>query len=502
MNFIKSYKFIGISSLLGSLYVFRNRKGILQSKEFPTYTRREVMNHRTKDEKIWITYKDGVYDITDWVSVHPGGEEKIMMGAGGALEPFWEMYDFHKNKDIYDILEKYRVGNLDKKDILDPKDIPNFDSLKKDKITRSELLKVHSRFPFCAESPSDQLVENFYTPESLFFVRNHYGIPDAVDVKKYKVKLFSSVGKEKEINLSLDDLKKKYKKNTIDSIVMCTGNRRSHMSEETGMKAKGLEWHVGAISNGKWSGVLVRDVLRDLGYNENNAKGLHLIATGMDKDFQGKNFNISIPLEVALDKENNVMLAYEYNDSDIPFEHGYPLRLIVPGYVGVRNAKWLKSIEIADHESTHPSHTRDYRIVPKGVDWDKADFSKLAPVYKLVTNSVIVQPKDGESLKDSFKIKGWALGYQGSKLAKIELSFDEGKTWVPVDKVQFHEQGGKVYGWTLWEYDYQGKDKGTKSIWVRAEDSMGNKQPLTSDEIWNVRGLMNNAVHKVKINLI
>jgi sulfite oxidase len=499
MNFIKNYKFIGISTLLGSMYLYR-RSNVVRSKEFPTYSRRQVMDHRTKEDRIWITYKDGVYDITDWVPVHPGGEEKVMMGAGGALEPFWEMYDFHKHKDVYEILQKYRIGNLDKKDIMDPKDIPNFDSLKKDKITRSELLIPHTRFPFCAEAPSDKLVDNFYTPESLFFIRNHYGIPEQIDVKDYKLKIFSDIN-GKEVKLSIDDLKKKYSRKTIDSIVMCTGNRRSHMNEESG-KTRGLEWNVGAISNGKWTGVLLRDVLTDNGFNESNIKGLHLIATGMDKDFQGKNFNISIPLETVFDRENNVMLAFSYNDGDIPFEHGYPLRLIVPGYVGVRNAKWLKSLEIADHESPGPSHQRDYKIVPKGVEWDKADFSKLAPVYKLVINSAIVEPKNGSSLSQPFKIRGWAMGYQGSKLRKIELSFDEGKTWCPVDKMQFHEEDGKVYGWTIWEYNYELKDKGAKSIWVRAEDSMGNIQPLTSDDIWNVRGLMNNAVHKVKINLI
>jgi sulfite oxidase len=501
MNFIKSYKFIGISSIMGSLYLYR-KVNVLRAKEFPTYTRREVMDHRTKEGRIWITYKDGVYDVTDWVPVHPGGEDKIMMGAGGALEPFWEMYDFHKHKDVLEILEKYRIGNLNKKDILDPKDIPNFDALKKDKITRSEYLLQLSRFPYCAEAPGNKLVENFYTPESLFFVRNHFGIPDAIDVKNYKVKIFSKVDKDKEINLSIDNLKNKYKKVSVDTIIMCTGNRRSNMNEETGNKTRGLEWTIGAMSNGKWSGVLLRDVLKDLGYNDNNVKGLHIIATGMDKDFQGINYNISIPLEVALDKENKVLLAYEYNNGEIPFEHGYPLRLIIPGYVGVRNAKWLKSVEVADHESTSHSHKVDYRIVPKGIEWDKADFPNLAPVYKLIVNSAIVQPTKGETLRGDFKIKGYAMGYLGAKLNKIELSFDEGKTWVHVDKMQYNEQDGKVYGWTLWEYDYHGKDKGSKSIWARAEDSMGNKQPLSSDEIWNVRGLMNNAIHKININLV
>lgn len=77
-----------------------------------------MSKHRTIENRVWVSYKDGVYDITDFLKSHPGGSDKLMMVAGGAIEPFWELYSFHKRKDIFDMLNKYKVGDLDPKDIL------------------------------------------------------------------------------------------------------------------------------------------------------------------------------------------------------------------------------------------------------------------------------------------------------------------------------------------------------------------------------------------------
>lgn len=135
MNFIRNNKFIVTSTtLLGTLFLYNNKRFKMYSSSLPTYTRKDVMQHRDKETRIWIAYKDGVYDITDFISKHPGGEQKIMMGAGGALEPFWAMYAFNKKDGIENILEKYTIGDLDPKEI-----IPKLDSLKIEKISRSEL---------------------------------------------------------------------------------------------------------------------------------------------------------------------------------------------------------------------------------------------------------------------------------------------------------------------------------------------------------------------------
>lgn len=77
----------------------------------PLYTLEEVSKHATKEDRIWVTYKDGVYDITDFVEDHPGGDV-IMMAAGGAVDPFWMMYGVHKQPEILELLESFRIGNF------------------------------------------------------------------------------------------------------------------------------------------------------------------------------------------------------------------------------------------------------------------------------------------------------------------------------------------------------------------------------------------------------
>ena len=95
----------------------------------------------------------------------------------------------------------------------------------------------------------------------------------------------------------------------------------------------------------------MRDLLLDMGFTVESLKDKHLIAESMDVDVQGKNFQISIPMDMVIDPLNEVILAYEMNGTDIPIEHGYPLRLVVPGTVGVRNAKWVKSLIVSDNEA-------------------------------------------------------------------------------------------------------------------------------------------------------
>lgn len=476
----------------------------IDKKNLRTITRREVSGHYTHENKIWVTYKDGVYDITDFIKVHPGGESKLMMAAGGAIEPFWEQYSFHKKGEVEKILENYRIGNLDPKDIIDPKDLPNFDQLKKDEIKRSPYLIPLQTFPYCADCPAERLVQDFYTKEENFFIRNHNTVPHIDDMKDYKFKIYDT-RTDKKIKLTVEDLKRNYNPKTVECIIMCTGNRRSQIDKPG--PTKGLPWNVGAIGNGKWKGVSVRELLEDLGYNKENSKGLHLISKGMDKDFQSVHYETSIPLELVFDSTNEIIVAYNYNDGKIPHEHGYPLRLIVPGVVGVRNVKWLKSLEVSENESQSTFQQRDYKMIPWGVDWEKVDLKTLKPLMFHKLNSVICEPHNGASVhpeNGSVHLKGWAIGEYGSVLKKIEVSMDNGRTWENVNVLKRNiNDKGKSYGWTIWEHDIKVKDQEKKiEIWVRAEDVEGKVQPQSCEQIWNIRGLMNNSIHKVNFNLI
>ena len=87
------------------------------------------MRQAREHKKVWVTFKDGVYDLTQFAKNHPGGSDKLLMAAGGPIEPFWEMYPFHKVETIYSVLAEFKVGQLHPDDILDPKDLPDFKDL-------------------------------------------------------------------------------------------------------------------------------------------------------------------------------------------------------------------------------------------------------------------------------------------------------------------------------------------------------------------------------------
>jgi sulfite oxidase len=111
--------------------------------------------------------------------------------------------------------------------------------------------------------------------------------------------------------------------------------------KEVSKDVQGNDWYVAAIGNAVFTGVRVSELLQELGFKLEDLKDKHLIAESMDADIQGKCFEVSIPMSMVIDPRNEIILAYQMNGEDIPIEHGYPLRLVVPGVVGVRNAKWV-----------------------------------------------------------------------------------------------------------------------------------------------------------------
>ena len=512
-----------LSTLLLSSFLISKKRyySQLYCKDYTTiYTRKQVQEHYNNDTRIWVTFQDGVYDITDFIKIHPGGEKKILMAAGGAIEPFWAMYSFHNEDAVKKLLYEYRIGTLQEKDRLKPSDIPDYSFMKNEDIDkRSKSLIKYLAFPYCGEPRETELSEYFYTPNDLFFVRNHNHIPEFNEyLNKSTYKLEFILPKENDDDeeedpsfiISLNDLLKDFTKKSRTTIMACAGNRRNQL-EYKGEKTKGIQWKC-AIANGVWEGVLLRDLIdfyiRKTGRHDilKNIDSYHLIANGNDTDFQNENYSISIPLKSAYEQG---MLASEYNGSEIPIDHGYPLRLVIPGFVGVRNVKWVKTLKISKEESQGNYQQKDYKII-KEHSFENVDLSKLKPVNTWEVNSAILNPCDNSNIIkdniDDLEIKGWAIGSNGVDIFKIELSFDEGKTWTQVDNTLSEEnEDGKVHGWTLWKHKInkeQIKNINNLSILVKATDLLGNEQKKTIDEAWNFRGIMNNSYHKIKINLI
>ncbi len=179
--------------------------------DLPTYTDSDIQVHNSAATRIWVSFGQGVYDITEFIESHPGGN-KILMSAGASIEPFWEIYPVHNNPEVFAILERHRIGNLkptenprkDQHQTVDP-----FQSDPK----RHALLKVLSAKPFNAETPPAFSVENPITPNELHFKRNHLPVPQ-VDLEQFQLTLTDSITNETK-TLSLDDIKTKFPIHTI-----------------------------------------------------------------------------------------------------------------------------------------------------------------------------------------------------------------------------------------------------------------------------------------------
>lgn len=187
-----------------------------------------------------------------------------MWGAGKQLESFWDHFPVHKKKDVLEILEAYRIGNL-KVDELKKPATSTVDAFANDP-KRSPLLTVLTQRPFNAETPKSVSADNLVTSNELFFVRNHLPVPQ-IDPAKYRLEIVTTAAKNtkaRTVSLSLDEIRSaKLPIHTIPVTLQCSGNKRRFMNEVE--PVQGLMWDVNAISNAEWTGVLLKDLLDHFG---------------------------------------------------------------------------------------------------------------------------------------------------------------------------------------------------------------------------------------------
>lgn len=462
----------------------------------PTYTLVDVSKHKTKDTGIWVTYKSGVYDITKYVSSHPGGS-KILLAAGGSMEPFWNMYGVHKQPEILKIAEQHRIGNITERPVVDK--ASSDDPFRNDPV-RNPVLIPSSKKPFNAEPPSEMLVDNFLTPNELFYVRNHLPVPD-IDVKKYSLEV---QGSRKGVAFSFADLQKRFKKKTVAAVVQCAGNRRSEMVKLKSVK--GLNWGSSAIGNAEWSGVALNDLLKRSGIDLDTTEKKHLLFEGIDKGPEGAVYGASIPIDLARALKDEIIVAYEMNGTEIPRDHGYPVRVIIPGVLGARQVKWLRKIYLSDEESECHWQRRDYKGFNSSIDWHNVDFDSAVAISQLPVVSAICDPPEGTELEegaDEVTVRGYAWSGGGRGIIRVDVSADGGKTWHNAEIKPNGQSLYRAFAWSFWEMTIpipEGK-KGEMELICKAVDVSYNVQPDSVEGIWNLRGVLNNAWHRVKVTV-
>lgn len=243
-------------------------------------------------------------------------------------------------------------------------------------------------------------------------------------------------------------------------------------------------------------------LIRYAGLDETSVE--HIQFEGADHDITGSTYGASIPINTALSADRDVLVAYEMNGVPIPRDHGFPVRLVAPGVVGARNVKWLKKIVSSKEESSSHWQQNDYKGFSPSVDWDTVDFKSAPAIQDLPVTSAICDPAEGAVIsadEGEISLKGYAWSGGGRGIVRVDVSLDGGKTWQAAD-LEGENKLHRAWAWKLWQATLplpEGAD--SLQICVKAVDSSYNAQPDSVAPIWNLRGVLSNAWHRVNVTV-
>jgi sulfite oxidase len=349
-------------------------------------------------------------------------------------------------------------------------------------------LIVWTEEPFNAEPPPELLRRQWLTPRELFFARNHAPVPE-IEPASFRLEVGGMV--EKPLSLSLRELRERLPRRSVTAVLQCAGNRRDELMAAAPIPGE-VPWRAGAIGNAEWTGVPLREVLRAAA---TDAGAAHVAFVGLDevrKNDRTFGFGGSIPMAKAMAEE--ALLAYEMNGEPLPPEHGFPLRVVVPGYIGARSVKWLGSVTVQAEPSDNYYQARAYKLFPPHVGPETVDWSEGEMLGKLALSAVICHASaDSPAGAGPILVRGYAVGGE-RPVERVELSVDGGASWqaaVLVGK-------GEPWSWRFWEATLELPD-GADEIIARAHTAGGDVQPERVEAVWNFKGYMNNAWHRVAV---
>jgi sulfite oxidase len=357
-------------------------------------------------------------------------------------------------------------------------------------IQKHPAMTVHQEVPLNLGTLPEVVCQSFITPQERFFVRNHGPVP-TIDPESYRLSITGLL--KTPTSYTLSELQEAFPATTLVATVQCAGHRRDELIAVEPIRGE-IAWGAEAIGTATWRGVLLQDILKATGIEEGTR---HVAFTGLDeieKEGKSTGFGGSIPIEKALDAE--VLLAYEMNGESLPPLHGFPLRVIVPGYIGARSVKWLANINLQAHPSTNCYQSHAYKLFPSHIRQENADWTTAEMLGPLPLNSVISRPCEGEVLPaGSTLIQGYALTGEGRCIEHVELSIDGGETWVAAS---LHMDRGHRWAWRFWEAEVN-LPPARYQLVVRAWGATGNTQPEDIKAVWNWKGYLNCAWHRVNI---
>lgn len=343
-------------------------------------------------------------------------------------------------------------------------------------------LNVLSEDPLCAAVYLPNLNVPV-SPNEGHFIRSHFPAPQ-INTSDWSLTVEGDV--DSPLNLSYDDLLKMPSREVVN-LMECAGNSRSTMQPP----AEGVQWDNGAVSVSCWKGVSLKTVLEQASLKGSATDVLFIGVDSGNVPAAGTSmaYEMSVPMEKLLDQDT--LLAYEMNGEPLPKDHGFPIRLLIPGWYGMASVKWLTKITVMDHPNGG-FHELDYRFYPAT---DGKSDAKIERVSTLKVKSLICTPCKGNVLElGSHTINGVAWSGDGH-ITKVEVSTDDDRSW---REAKLEKPDGN-YSWQQWEIDWKANNLGHSLLRCRATDSKGNVQPMLAT--WNYRGYQVNSIHSVPITV-
>ena len=335
------------------------------------------------------------------------------------------------------------------------------------------------REPHIGETPQPTL-DSWITPNTHFYVRNHFSAP-SIQADNWTLSIDGLVSSRTQLTL---ERVKSLPRVTLPVTMECAGNNRSDLDPPV----VGNQFESGAVSTAYWAGVRLSEILLLAGIGSGAREALFIgqdagePEPGADK----MPYTRSLPLDVALHPDT--MLAYEMNGNPLPYEHGHPLRLIVPGWYGMASVKWLSRITITD--KAYSGYFQGHKYVIED------EQGHPVPLTTMGVKSLIASPSCGDTASlGEVCVAGMAWSGQ-RRIARVDFSDDGGATWTPAEIVGPSER----YAWQMWRHHWTPGAAGEYTLMSRAVDAKGNIQPMKSR--WNRLGYMVNGVKPVEVTVV
>jgi sulfite oxidase len=322
--------------------------------------------------------------------------------------------------------------------------------------------------------------DSWITPTEHFFVRNNEHMPQ-INPADWKLAITGEVAHP--LMLTMEELLK-FESRSVTNTLECAGNGRAFFQPHI----RGVPWSRGGVGNAEFRGPSLSALLRNA---DAKATARHVAFRGAALPSSDTPFIRSIPMEKAIDPDT--IVATEMNGSPLAPEHGYPARVLVPGWIGSASIKWLTEIRVLTHEFEGYFMNSAYRL-PATVS---AETEPGTVITSLPIKSIIAAPVDGSIIDPGtspIRISGAAWAGT-STVARVEVSTDGGKSWQVAAFGSEHAR----YAWRSWKFDWKPRDAGAYIILSRATDNRGRSQPLEVQ--WNPGGYVWNAVDRIQVTV-